>query len=81
MIDYGRTESTIKPEAVEIHETTVFEASNITEITREQDGEIVTLYQFNYVEYDKDEYIKTKLEQNAANIDYISMMSDIELEE
>jgi alpha-mannosidase len=64
MINHGRTESTIRPEAVEICATKVFVASNVVEVSREQDGETVTLYQFDYTEYEKDEYIKNIQEKN-----------------
>lgn len=66
MIDYGKQQSTVKPLELELTETKVFVASNITPIdepgTEEQPG--FTGYEFELVEYDKDEYIKLIDEQN-----------------
>lgn len=66
MIDYGKQQSTVKPLELELTETKVFVASNITPIdepgTEEQPG--FTGYEFELVEYGKDEYIKLIDEQN-----------------
>lgn len=68
MIDYGTQQSTVKPLELELTETKVFIASNITPVdepgTEDQPG--FTGYEFNLVEYDKDEYIKLQAEKNAA---------------
>ncbi len=66
MIDYGKQKSTVEPQELELTETKVFVASNITPIdepgTEEQPG--FTGYEFDLVEYDKDEYIKLQAEKN-----------------
>lgn len=68
MIDYGTQQSTVKPLELELTETKVFIASNITPVdepgTEDQPG--FTGYKFELVEYDKDEYIKIQAEKNAA---------------
>ncbi len=68
MIDYGTQRSTVKPLELELTETKVFVASNITPVnepdTEDQPG--FTGYEFGLVEYDKDEYIKLQAEHNAA---------------
>lgn len=68
MIDYGTQRSTVKPLELELTETKVFVASNITLVnepdTEDQPG--FTGYEFDLVEYDKDEYIKLQAEHNAA---------------
>lgn len=68
MIDYGTQRSTVKPLELELTETKVFVASNITPVnepdTEDQPG--FTGYEFSLVEYDKDEYIKLQAEHNAA---------------
>ena len=68
MIDYGTQRSTVKPLELELTETKVFVASNITPVnepdTEDQPG--FTGYEFDLVEYDKDEYIKLQAEHNAA---------------
>lgn len=58
MIEHGKTQSVVMPEAVEIKETKVFVASNIETVEQVIDGVSVTLYEFDYTEYEKDEYIK-----------------------
>ncbi len=68
MIDYGKQQSTVEPQELELTETKVFVASNITPVnesgTEEQPG--FTGYEFDLVEYDKDEYIKLQAEKNDA---------------
>lgn len=68
MIDYGIQRSTVKPLELELTETKVFVASNIISVnepdTEDQPG--FTGYEFDLVEYDKDEYIKLQAEHNAA---------------
>lgn len=58
MIEYGKTQSAVMPEAVEIRESKVFLASNIEAVEQDIDGVSVTMYEFDYTEYDKDEYIR-----------------------
>lgn len=68
MVEYGRQRSTVKPLELELTETKVFVASNIIPVnepdTEDQPG--FTGYEFDLVEYDKDEYIKLQAENNAA---------------
>lgn len=68
MIDYGRQRSSIRPNETEILETKVFTASNITEISEEgSDGAPgFEGYEFDMVEYTKDEYIQMTQEQSAS---------------
>ncbi len=68
MIDYGTQRSTVKPLELELTETKVFVASNISPVdepgTEDQPG--FTGYEFDLVEYNKDEYIKIQAEKNAS---------------
>ena len=69
-----------------IGKTTVYVHDNIheVEVTDEDTGETYTIWEYHEVQYDKDEYfllMATKLEEQASYIDYISMMSDIDLPE
>lgn len=68
MIDYGTQRSTVKPLELELTETKVFVASNISPVaepgTEDQPG--FTGYEFDLAEYGKDEYIKIQAEKNAA---------------
>lgn len=66
MIDYGKQQSTIEPLEIELNETKVFVASNITAVsdegTAEQPGFVG--FEFDLVEYGKDEYIRLQAEKN-----------------
>lgn len=68
MIDYGTQRSTVEPLELELTETKVFVASNITPVnepdTDEQPGFIG--FEFQLVEYEKDEYIKMIDEKNKS---------------
>ena len=68
MIDYGKQQSTVRPEELELTETKVFVSSNIKEVnkpgTDEQPG--FTGYEFDLFEYEKDEYIKLQAKKNTA---------------
>lgn len=67
MIDYGKQKNTVRPEELELTETKVFVSSNITEVNEDEtDGQPgFTGYEFDLIEYDKDEYIKIQAEKNA----------------
>lgn len=58
MVNYGITRSTVRPQDVEIRETTVFTATNIREISENigEDNEFVG-FEFILKGYGKDEYI------------------------
>ena len=68
MIDYGKQKSTVRPEELELTETKVFVNSNITEVNEDEtDGQPgFTGYEFDLIEYTKDEYIKIQAEKNVA---------------
>ena len=67
MINYGRTYSDERPEEVDVKETMVFVASNIREVFNpDPEGEgPKTQYEFDYVGYTKDEYIKLMTDTNS----------------
>ncbi len=58
MKDYGTVRSTVEPQEVEINETTVFVASDITEVEITTEEETHTEYEYNLIGYGKDEYIE-----------------------
>ena len=68
MIDYGKQRSTVEPLELELTETRVFVSSNIIQInetrTEEQPGFVG--WEFDLIEYTKDEYIKIQAEKNAV---------------
>lgn len=59
MTDYGKTRSTVKPEAMVIDENSVWINTNITEFT-DKVGEDQEMhgYEYNMTQYGKDEYIQ-----------------------
>lgn len=69
----GKTRSAVKPDAVEITESKVFIATNIEQVTVTMEEQEYVEYEFDLVEYDKDEYIKLisnkneELEQNLTD--------------
>lgn len=66
MIDYGAVRSTVKPDAVEIDEYSVWLNSDIKEIEMQSEDKTHTEYEFNQVRYIKDEYIKLIDERNTT---------------
>lgn len=64
MKNYGLQRSAVEPKAVEITESKIFVATDIEQVTVTMDEQEVQEYQFNLVEYDKDEYIKIISEKN-----------------
>lgn len=66
MFDYGKIRSTVKPQALEIDEYSVYINTEISEIQTDFEGETVTEFEFNQVKYSKDEYIKMISDKNAV---------------
>lgn len=65
MTELGKQKSTVKPQEVEILETKVFVASNIKAVS-ETIGEVTFEgFEFDLVEYGKDEYIRLQAELNC----------------
>lgn len=64
MINHGIQYSTSRPEPVSMTADSVFVASNITPYSKEIEERTVSGFQYNYVQYTKDEY----LIQQSANI-------------
>ena len=75
MVDYGKQRSTVKPEPMVLDENSVWVYSNITPVEETVGEETFSGWEFNMVQYDKNEYI-SKLQ---ADIDYISIMSGVDL--
>ena len=57
--------SSIKPKNIEILKNKVFVSSNITEVEKNFDNETYTEYEYELIEYSKDEYIKLLVQKNA----------------
>lgn len=67
MKDFGKTRSTVKPDAVVIDDNSVWVHSDIQEV-HESMGEDQSFdgYEFNMIQYEKDEYILMMSDKNAA---------------
>ena len=80
MKDYGRTRSTVRPSELEVTDAKVFIASNIEEIQVDDpvmEGEEATThteYEYDYVEYDKNEYIFLIHEEQTEQDDAINFL-------
>ena len=61
--------------------TVVYVRKNIEQFTREEDGETVTLWRYDEAQMTREEYAIYKGEDNAAKIEYVAMMADIDLDE
>lgn len=68
MKDYGRTRSTVRPEEKIIDEFSVWVASDIEEVSEAGvgDQEGFTGFEYNLIQYDKDEYISLIDDKNAS---------------
>ena len=66
MKDFGKTRSTVKPDAVVIDDNSVWVHSDIQEV-HESVGEDQSFdgYEFNMIQYEKDEYILMMSEKNS----------------
>lgn len=68
MKDYGKQRSTVKPDEMVIDEFSVWIHSDIQEVSEPgiDDQEGFTGYEFNMVQYSKDEFIMQQAEQNKV---------------
>jgi len=58
MIDYGRQRSTVQPEPMVLDEHSVWLHTNITPVEETVGEEVFSGWEFNMVQYTKDEYIR-----------------------
>lgn len=73
MVDYGKVRSTVKPESIVIDDFSVWQHTNIQEISENvgEENEF-TGFEFNMVQYSKDEFI---LQQAAMNQELNSLVN------
>lgn len=69
MIVNNKVQSTVKPKPLVIDDYSVYENSNISEISTED----FNGYEYRQVIYSKDEY----MEKQRSDIDYIAIMSGV----
>jgi len=58
MVDYGRQRSTVKPEPRVLDENSVWVHTNIQAVEEAVGEEVFSGYEFDMVQYTKDEYIR-----------------------
>ena len=66
MVDYGKVRSTAKPESIVIDDYSVWQHTDIQEISENigEENEFVG-YEFNMIQHTKDEFILQQAAQNA----------------
>ena len=92
ILNYVKSQSSIKPELIDTtsSKTTVYIRQNIVEVekTNESDNTSTTFYEYEEAKLTKQEYQEylkelsiIDIQQQRADIDYIALMSGIDLEE
>ena len=66
MKDYGLQRSAVKPSEREFTEAKVFVYTDIKEIVEKSENGDINLFEFNMVEYDKDEFIELLSNKNKS---------------
>lgn len=67
MVNHGTVKSTVKPSELVIDESSVWVHTNITEVSENVGGENEFIgFQFDCIQYGKDEYIKLLSEKNQS---------------
>ena len=66
MKDFGKQRSTVSPEPMVIDEFSVWIHSDIVPVEENVGEETFTGFEFNIVQYSKDEYIKMIAEKNST---------------
>lgn len=73
MVDYGKVKSTIKPESVVIDDYSVWENTNIEAVSENVGTETeFNGFEYNMVQYDKNEYILKQAQANAELSDQLT---------
>ena len=70
-----KSESTVYPLPIQKDTNCVYVRSNVVEVERED----VTFYQYDETVYSYTEYLDMLAEQNRADIDYVAIMTGVDL--
>ena len=92
ILNYVKSQSSIKPELIDTtsSKTTVYLRQNIVEVekTNESDNTSTTFYEYDEAKLTKQEYQEylkelsiIDIQQQRADIDYIALMTGVDLEE
>jgi hypothetical protein len=76
MIEHGKVRSTVSPDPLVIDEHSVWVHSNITPVEEAVGEEMFTGFEYDMIQYDKDEYIKIITEKNQ-NME--AQLTDVQL--
>lgn len=74
MKDYGVVIGSVIPNELEVNNSVVRIASNVREVETEYEGETRNEYEYNLVEYDKNEYIYLIHEEQSEQDDAINYL-------
>ena len=66
MKEYSKMRSSTRPQDIEITETAVYIAKNITPFEENLDGRIMSGFEYNCTEYTKDEYLAVQSAKMAS---------------
>ena len=66
MIEHGKVRSTVSPEPILVDEFSVWVCSNITQVEEDNGEESFTGFEYDMVQYEKDEFIKIMTETNQT---------------
>ena len=66
MIEHGKVKSTVAPEPLVIDEVNVLVHSNIVPVEEVVGEETFKGFEYDMIQYDKDEYIRIMAEQNKT---------------
>lgn len=66
MKDYGLQRSAVKPSEREFTETKIFVYTDIKEVVESSENGDINLFEFNMIEYDKDEFIELLSDKNKS---------------
>ena len=73
MVDYGKVKSTVKPESVVIDDYSVWENTSIEAVSENVGTETeFNGFEYNMVQYDKNEYILKQAQANAELSDQLT---------
>ena len=92
ILNYVKSQSSVKPELIDTtsSKTTVYIRQNIVEVekTNESDNTSTTFYEYDEAKLTKEEYNQylkelsiIDIQQQRADIDYIALMTGVDLEE
>ena len=76
MTNLGKQRGQAVPKAIEITNDYVFIASNVQPYTETMDDQTVSGYEYDYVRYEKNEYIEALVQDNSLNAAKIAQLEE-----